>query len=93
MYWDSLNPDHSSLVAVGIFVNQDPNRIREIMGIYKLDLAQLASDEHPGDLAAVVRTVGLWGLDVVSGVESSPGVNDLVKILAFISTVRSGKSK
>lgn len=161
-------PD-SRLTTVGIFVNEAPNRIREIMTACKLDLAQLAGDETPGDLAALndkglkavrprslpegeeqlrvfgrptapallvdahikgvyggsgetgdwalarqmarlapillagglnpenvaaaVCAVDPWGVDVASGVESSPGVKDPAKILAFIAAARSGKPK
>jgi phosphoribosylanthranilate isomerase len=43
----------SSLTTVGIFVNEPPHHIREIMEACKLDLAQLAGDESPEDLAAL----------------------------------------
>ena len=40
----ALIPGHATLVTVGVFVNEDPDHIREIMATCKLDLAQLAGD-------------------------------------------------
>jgi len=43
----------SSFFSVGIFVNETPQRVREIMAVCNLDLAQLAGDESQEDLAAL----------------------------------------
>ncbi len=51
-----LRTPDSQLTTVGIFVNEDTHRIREIMAACKLDLAQLAGDEAPQDLAALDGT-------------------------------------
>jgi len=49
----ALTPGLEALITVGIFVNESPQRIRMIMEICNLDLAQLCGDETPEDLAAL----------------------------------------
>jgi phosphoribosylanthranilate isomerase len=44
---------HASPVTVGIFVNESPQRIEEILESCSLDLAQLCGDEPVEDLAAL----------------------------------------
>ena len=153
-----------SVVNVGVFVNEDPQRVQEILAACGLDLGQLSGDETPVDMVVLdgrafkavrpsslseadeqlkifrrnqapallvdahvkgayggtgetgdwliahhlaakapilragglnpenvseaVRAVHPWGVDVASGVESSPGVKDPSKISAFISAAR-----
>ncbi|MDZ4685212.1 MAG: phosphoribosylanthranilate isomerase [Planctomycetaceae bacterium] len=49
----------------------------------------LAGGLHPGNVVAAIRTVQPWGVDVASGVESTPGVKDLTLVEQFLSATRS----
>ena len=57
--------------------------------------ARRGKDDHPAlpvsipeTVAEAIRQSGATGVDVVSGVESAPGVKDIAKIKAFIAAVR-----
>ncbi|MCP2671054.1 phosphoribosylanthranilate isomerase [Maricaulaceae bacterium EIL42A08] len=49
----------------------------------------LAGGLTPETVAEAIRQSGAEGVDVVSGVESAPGVKDIEKIRAFIAAVQS----
>lgn len=53
----------------------------------QLDRAFLAGGLRPGNAAAAAR-VGAYGLDVGSGIETSPGRKDAAKLAAFFEALR-----
>ncbi len=48
---------------------------------------------NPDNVSEAIATLHPWGVDVVSGVESSPGHKDPQKVRAFVATARAASIK
>ena len=53
----------------------------------------IAGGLEPYDVQKAIATSGAFGVDVSSGVESSPGIKDLYKVKKFIEKVRSMRNE
>ena len=69
----------------GTGVMADWNGAAELAKKYPL---LLAGGLTPENVAEAVRRVKPWGVDVASGVESTPGVKDASKMKAFVKVLR-----
>jgi phosphoribosylanthranilate isomerase len=47
----------------------------------------------PDNVAQAIATLNPWGVDVVSGVESSPGHKDWGKVWAFVTNARTAATE
>ncbi len=70
----------------GSGVKADWNIASELAKQYKF---LLAGGLTPENVADAVSRVKPWGVDVASGVESSPGVKDEAKMIQFVKAVRA----
>jgi len=73
----------------GSGVTADWSAAKELAKKYQLLLAGGLTPENVSD---AVRQVKPWGVDVASGVESSPGSKDEAKMVAFVKAVRAVES-
>jgi len=48
---------------------------------------------NPANVSKAIATLKPWGVDVVSGVETSPGRKDPEKVRAFVAKARAAKSR
>jgi phosphoribosylanthranilate isomerase len=69
----------------GTGVTADWDRAAELARQYPL---LLAGGLTPENVAEAIERVQPWGVDVASGVESSPGEKDPTKVRAFVQAVR-----
>jgi phosphoribosylanthranilate isomerase len=74
----------------GTGIKADWNYANELAKHHKF---LLAGGLTPENVADAVRRVNAWGVDVASGVESSSGVKDEAKMVAFVKSVRLAESK
>ncbi|MFN3492372.1 MAG: phosphoribosylanthranilate isomerase, partial [Anaerolineales bacterium] len=74
----------------GTGMKADWDMASELAARYKF---LLAGGLMPENVADAVKQVRPWGVDVASGVESSPGVKDEAKMIQFVKSVRLAESK
>lgn len=65
--------------------NASRSRVRNLSKLYRV---VIAGGLEPGNVAEAIRILKPWGVDVSSGVETSPGRKDHQKIRDFIHAVR-----
>lgn len=74
----------------GTGVTADWTGVANMAKVYPLFLA---GGLNPENVVEALRQVNPWGVDVASGVESSPGKKDKKRMHAFIQAVRSMEDK
>jgi phosphoribosylanthranilate isomerase len=85
--------DKSKYGGTGKVFDWQANRPR-VEVIARLGRVVVAGGLNPENVSEAISILKPWGVDVASGVESSPGKKDPEKVRAFIAAVRStGKGK
>jgi phosphoribosylanthranilate isomerase len=88
---DAVLVDSRTATAVGgtgIAFDWEHARTTLFTGDARLKLVA-AGGLHPDNVAQAVATLRPWGVDVVSGVESSPGQKDPARVAAFVRHARA----
>ncbi len=70
----------------------DWNQARELVEALETPVL-LAGGLTPDNVATAIEHVRPWGVDVSSGVETEPGVKDMAKVEAFITSVRESNQQ
>jgi phosphoribosylanthranilate isomerase len=90
---DALAREDRALFETGVSgtgAMPDLDRARQLAARTRL---VLAGGLNPGNVAAAIRAVRPWGVDVSSGVEASRGVKDPARIAAFVRAVRQAEQE
>jgi phosphoribosylanthranilate isomerase len=83
----------TELVRGGTGVAFDWRRAADFVpGLAQRARVILAGGLSPANVADAVRILKPWGVDVCTGVESSPGAKDHAKVRAFVAAVRGLES-
>ncbi len=84
---DLLTDTYDAALPGGTGRGYDYEMLRGLVGRRRVIVAGGLTPENVG---AVVASLGPWGVDVSSGVETSPGVKDESRMKAFIKAARMG---
>jgi phosphoribosylanthranilate isomerase len=91
---DGVLVDSRTATAVGgtgVSFNWQEARATIFSGESQLKLIA-AGGLTPANVAEAIATLNPWGVDVVSGVESSPGRKDPEKVRAFVANARASQT-
>jgi len=75
-------------VSGGTGVSFDWSEARTILDTQPVLRIIVAGGLCPGNVSEAIRNLRPWGVDVASGVESSPGRKDAARVAAFIANAR-----
>lgn len=88
-----LIDSRTAMAVGGTGVSFDWQRARATLFSGKSQLKLIAAGGlTPANVAEAIATLNPWGVDVVSGVESSPGRKDPEKVRAFVANARASQT-